>query len=55
MADTANSSSLLGINGTPQFFLVKSGEKDVKALEKCEKVSLGCCFGVFLSRLTEFF
>lgn len=38
MTDTVNNSSILGIEGLPQFFLVKSADKDQEILEKCEKV-----------------
>lgn len=40
MTDTANNSSLLGIEGLPQFFLVLNADSDREVLETCEKVSI---------------
>lgn len=39
MADSVNSSSMLGFDGIPQFFLVKTDEKHTELLKTCEKVS----------------
>lgn len=38
MTDSANSSSVLGFEGVPHFYLVKSASQDKETLEKCEKV-----------------
>lgn len=38
MADMANSSSILGIEGTPHFYLIRTEDGDNEPLEKCEKV-----------------